>query len=111
VEASYFLTGESMNFESSKGEFGGVKPKGIVGKGGIGAWQVALRYDNMDLNDEDAGINGGEQDVVDAGLNWYVTNTMRIMADYSQVLNLDRPGNVFDGDEPSAFRIRGQVYW
>ena len=41
VEGGWFLTGESMNYKPSKGIYSRVTPKGIVGKGGIGAWQVA----------------------------------------------------------------------
>jgi phosphate-selective porin len=29
-------------------------------KGGTVAWQVAARYDAIDLNDSDAGLTGGE---------------------------------------------------
>jgi phosphate-selective porin OprO/OprP len=111
VEAGYFLTGESMNFKTSNGVYSSVKPKGIVGKGGIGAWQLAVRYESMDLNDSDAGIVGGSQDSFAIGLNWYVNNTMRFMLDYVQVADLDRPGNLHDGDEPSALMMRSQVFW
>jgi phosphate-selective porin OprO/OprP len=111
VEAGYFLTGESMNFKTAEGLYGSVKPKGIVGKGGFGAWQIAVRYDNMDLNDASAGLLGGEQDSLSFGLNWYVTNTMRFQANYVTVLDMDRTGDVHDNDEPSAFLFRSQVYW
>lgn len=111
VEASYFLTGESMNFKTAEGLYGGVKPKGIIGRGGFGAWQLAVRYDTMDLNDAGAGVIGGEQDSLSVGLNWYATNTVRFQANYVTVLDLDRTGDVHDNDEPSAFLFRSQVYW
>ncbi len=112
VEASYFLTGESMSFKPGEGLFGGVKPKGIVGKGGIGAWQVAARYDVMDLNEfEDGGVSGGREEDFRVALNWYPTNTIRFMADYVTVLDLDRPGSSRDGDEPSSVNLRAMVYW
>ncbi|MCG3201854.1 MAG: hypothetical protein NFCOHLIN_01726 [Gammaproteobacteria bacterium] len=112
VEASYFLTGESMRFETDEGHFSGMKPKGIVGRGGIGAWQLAARYDVMDLNDfEDGGVKGGREEDFRVALNWYPTNTIRFMADYVTVLDLDRPGSGFDGDEPSSVNLRAMVYW
>lgn len=112
VEASYFLTGESMKFELDEGHFSGVKPKGIVGKGGIGAWQMAARYDVMDLNEfQDGGVSGGREEDFRVALNWYPTNTIRFMADYVTVLDLDRPGSGFDGDEPSSVNLRAMVYW
>jgi phosphate-selective porin OprO/OprP len=111
VEAAYFLTGESMNFKAAEGLYGGIKPQGVVGRGGFGAWQLAIRFDTMDLNDEEAGLVGGKQDSLAVGLNWYVNNTMRFMADYVTVLDMERPGSRYDEDEPSGFLFRGQVYW
>jgi len=114
AEAGWFLTGESMNYDAGKGQFGSVKPKGIVGKGGIGAWQIAARYDVLDLNDavDVLGVGaGGEQRSFSAGLNWYVNNNMRFMLDYINVLEMDRPGNGFDNDEPHGMTFRGEVFW
>ncbi|MBI2969124.1 MAG: hypothetical protein HYY36_00075 [Gammaproteobacteria bacterium] len=111
AEAAWFLTGESMNFKAAEALYGGVKPNSIVGKGGIGAWQVAVRYDTMDLNDLGAGLPGGEQDALSLGVTWYATNTLRFQANYVTVLDMDRPGNAHDNDEPDAVLFRGQVYW
>ena len=111
VEAGWFLTGEAMAWKPEEAMYGGVKPLGIVGKGGFGAWQVALRYDVLDLNDSGAGVIGGEETDLRVGLNWYVNNTMRFMIDYTDVLSLDRPGNSNDNNEPSAVTLRSQVYW
>jgi phosphate-selective porin OprO/OprP len=111
VEAAYFITGESMNFKAGEALYGGVKPNGIVGKGGIGAWQLAVRYDSMDLNDMGAGLIGGEQDALSLGLTWYATNTLRFQANYVTVLEMTRPGDAHDGDEPDAVLFRSQVYW
>jgi phosphate-selective porin OprO and OprP len=108
IDAGYFLTGESMKYK--KGQFSGIGPKYAVDKGGIGAWQVAIRLENMDLNDG-AAITGGEADVFTAGLNWIPVKNVRFMANYATVLDYDRTGNANDGLEPSAFSMRGQVYW
>jgi phosphate-selective porin OprO/OprP len=105
VEGSWFLTGESMNYKPSKGTYNRVTPKGIVGKGGIGAWQVALRFSSLDLTDED--ITGGEEDNFTLGLNWYATPNIRFAANYVNVLDVD--GGINDGDEPESFQIRSQV--
>ena len=116
VEAGWFLTGESKVYDLKKAQFGGLKPKGIVGHGGIGAWEVGIRFDTLDLNDPDAGAIGGEGDLLTLGLNWYVNNTMRLMANYKQVLDFECTGGAgdclrLDGDESSAFLLRGQIYW
>lgn len=105
VEGGWFLTGESMNYKPSKGIYSRVTPKGIVGKGGIGAWQVALRFSSLDLTDKD--VIGGEEDNFTLGLNWYATPNIRFAANYVNVLDVDGGSN--DGDEPESFQIRSQV--
>jgi phosphate-selective porin OprO and OprP len=120
LDASWFLTGESKNYDAGKGQFGSLKPKGIVGKGGIGAWEIGIRYENFDMNDASVGIFGGDGDQLSFGLNWYVNNTMRLMADYVTLVEFDAPdggvdidgaGGVLDDEDASAFLLRGQIYW
>jgi phosphate-selective porin OprO/OprP len=109
VDVGFFLTGESKNYDAGKAQWGSIKPNGIVGKGGIGAWEVGLRYEESDYND---GVDiNGEMKLFTAGLNWYVNNSLRLMANYVTTLDYNEPGNVKDGDEPSAFMMRGQIYW
>jgi phosphate-selective porin OprO and OprP len=109
IQGSWFLTGESRNYKWTDGAFSGIKPKGVVGKGGIGAWQVGARFSNIDLTDNT--VIGGEEDNFTFALNWYPNANLRFMANYVHVLDLDRPGNVLDGSEPSAFQIRSQIHW
>ncbi|MBI1732578.1 MAG: hypothetical protein HYR49_07385 [Gammaproteobacteria bacterium] len=109
ADVGFFLTGESKNLDIAKAQYGGIKPKSIVGKGGIGAWEIALRYEQADYTDDD--ILGGETDLLTAGLNWYVNNTMRFMANYVTTLDYDEPGGSDDNDEPNAFMVRSQIYW
>ena len=111
VEGGWFLTGESKNYNFKKAQFGSLTPNASVGRGGIGAWEAGIRYEKMDLNDTGAGIIGGDGELLTVGLNWYMTKTIRMMANYKKVMSFDRPGNQFDGDEPSAFLLRGQLYW
>jgi phosphate-selective porin OprO/OprP len=111
VDVGWFLTGESKNYDAGKGQWGSIKPKGIVGKGGIGAWEIAVRYEQADYTDSDAGFTGGEMDLLTVGINWYVNNTMRFMANYVDTLDYDEGTGSDDGDEPSAFMLRGQIYW
>lgn len=107
IEAGWFLTGESMKYK--KGQFSGISPKRPTMNGGLGAWQLALRFEKMDLND--GAIIGGDGDVLTAGINWYPIKNMRFMANYASTLDFSRPGSSLDGAEPSAFSLRSQVYW
>jgi len=102
AQAGYFLTGESRNYKS--GSFGGITPKASVGQGGIGAWELALRYSTVDLTDDD--IDGGEADAVTLGVNWYATPTLRFSANYIDVLEVD--GGTYDDEEPRIFQVRSQ---
>ena len=114
IDAGWFLTGESMKYKG--GAFSGISPKKAVNKGGWGAWQLAARFENMDLND---GVYfGGEADVFTVGLNWHPTSNTRLMANYVTTLDYECPttglgckANGITGIEPSAFQLRAQVYW
>lgn len=81
AQASYFLTGEHRRYKPSEGAFSRVKPKKNYSFGsGLGAWEVAVRYSSLDLND--SGITGGTLNDVTAGLNWYLNPNMKVMWNY-----------------------------
>lgn len=104
---SWFLTGESRNYKSKKGAFGKVKPYDS-----IGAWELALRFSNLDLND--AEITGGEADQMTLGLNWYPTSNTRFMFNYIRVendANGDDAGDVTGSDEPEIYQVRAQLHF
>ncbi len=77
VQVLCFLTGEHDNYNKKTGAFERVRPhthffkpnKCDGGICGMGAWQVGLRYNHLDLNDQ--GINGGILDNWTAGVNWF----------------------------------------
>jgi phosphate-selective porin OprO and OprP len=91
--ASWFLTGESR-YDAYKPKFGffdRVKPRenfSLLNKG-LGAWELILRYSDLDLND--AGIAGGEMSVWTAGLNWYLSPSVRAIFNYG-LADVARPG-------------------
>ena len=113
VSASYFITGESRNYAANKGSFGSVKPKSSVDDGGIGAWQLAVRYDTIDLSDE--GIFGGKQNTYIAGVNWYLTKQVRVTFNASRSNISDATlvsANGADGKNTvNAYGIRLQASW
>lgn len=93
AELSYFLTGESKNYKSSYEGFGRIKPKkDFRGKeNGFGAWEVALKYSETDLND--GLILAGKQSEVAFGVNWYLNPVTRFMFNYVHV-SLEDKGNL-----------------
>lgn len=94
-----------MNYKSSGGNFSKINPKSVVGDGGLGAWQVAARFSNLDLNDGD--INGGEAQSFTLGVNWYATAKIRFTLNYVDVLEAD--GGPHPEDEPSLIQFRSQL--
>lgn len=78
LEAGLFLTNDKREYRG--GSFRAIKVVKPVGKGGLGAWQVNLRYDYLDMID--AGIVGGQQDSVQASLIWTPVDQVRFMLNY-----------------------------
>jgi len=83
---SYFLTGESRTYDTKKGAFGRQQPKRNFDfkNGGLGAWELATRFDGLDMNTTH--VNGGRLKTGTVALNWYINPHVRFMADYSHVL-------------------------
>jgi phosphate-selective porin OprO/OprP len=78
---SWFITGEHKNYKTSSAAFGRVSPKKNFGKeGGAGAFELAARYSNIDLDDTD--IEGGYVSNIGLGLNWYLNPNTRFMLNY-----------------------------
>ena len=134
VQASLFLTGEHRIYLRDIGGFGRVRPlepfyfvphnglgSGLGSIFGRGAWEVAARYDYLDLNSAAFGAipavkgvagsaaaalpaTGFEHDI-DVGLNWYLNPNVKVQWDYVHALreSLTLPGEV------DAFGIRMQL--
>jgi phosphate-selective porin OprO/OprP len=95
VQASWFLTGEHRPYVRRQGVFGQMKPHenffwvedeacgGTLF--GRGAWEMAVRYSHVNLNDQ--GVEGGVVSDVTFGLNWYLNPNSRFMGN---VILIDR---------------------
>lgn len=99
AQASWVLTGET--FKYTQGKFVRVRPQNPRG-----AWEVAVRFSRVDLNDE--GIFGGEEKNLTGALNWYAPgNQFRVMANLIFVKT-----DEYAGDEnPTIFQLRVQFHW
>jgi len=96
VQASWLLTCERRSYKTSSAAFAApeVEKKSKLENGGIGAWELAVRYSDLDLNGRAGvvgrpapagGIRGGEQKIWTAGLNWYPDSFVRLALDYQRV--------------------------
>ncbi len=115
VDASLFLTGEHRNY--SQGTFSRIKVLDPVSQGGVGAWQVAGRYDVIDLSDKAGEIASfgaiscsecGEQRTWLFGVNWYPVDYVRFMLNVGHS-KID--GGKNDGAEVTAAGVRAQIDW
>jgi len=103
IYASYFLTGEHRAYKPAEAAFSRVKPnRNFLQDGGPGAWEAVARYSHLDLEDGD--VNGGEQDDITLGLNWYLNPNVRVMLNYVYADAEDK----YDG-EMHAFQTRFQI--
>lgn len=82
AEAGLFLTpGDSRGY--SGGRFNRTRPMRTVDEGGIGAVQLNVRYDCLDLND--AGVIGGRQNLIAASLIWTPVDHARLSLNYGHL--------------------------
>jgi phosphate-selective porin OprO/OprP len=96
LEGSWLITGEHRLYNASTAAFDGpAVPHPFSLKNGTwGAWELALRYSDADLNfhagqpgtapTADA-IRGGDQRIFSVGLNWYMNPVFHLMFDVDQV--------------------------
>ncbi len=80
VYLSYFLTGEHRPYKKSDAAFSRVKPMNDFGDEGSGAWELALRFSYIDLEDET--VTGGEAWDITAGVTWYLNPNTQLKFNY-----------------------------
>ncbi|HUR29415.1 MAG TPA: porin, partial [Planctomycetota bacterium] len=109
--ASYFLTGESRGYNTATGAFSRVRVAHPFGKdGGMGAWEVGLRYSTLDLNSEaghssapgtvnpQSANDGGRVDSITAGTTWYLNDYTRVMMNYIHIQPDDNQDGTSEAD-------------
>jgi phosphate-selective porin OprO and OprP len=105
-EVGYFLTGETRGYKRGDGTWSRTKVLNPFGKGGIGAFQIATRFEYLDLDDDAliagptnnfaTGVSslaaldsrlgrGGTQTSYLLGLNWYPMDYVRFMVNYGHI--------------------------
>jgi len=100
VEGSWMITGQRRRYNDGNYAFDGPKIDGSFNpaKGNWGAWELAARYSDTDLNYHQGtfgkalptgGVRGGNLKIITGGVNWYLNSIARIMFDYQHV-KIDR---------------------
>jgi len=106
VEVGWFIVGGQRNYSTDKKvvERPHIDRNFHAGGGGMGAWQVAFRFDTIDLTD--AGIAGGVQETFTVGANWYWNPHMRVM--FNVIFADIGDGGPFGEGELTIFATRFQ---
>jgi phosphate-selective porin OprO/OprP len=125
VQAAWTLTGEERTYNSATGAFAPPKPADPfdLEKGGWGAFELAGRYSDLDLNDRTLDpanvvtgwsgssktytyyntVRGGDQRILTAALNWYPLSAVKLGLQY-QVIQISR---LQSGSTPSSLIVVG----
>ncbi|MFA5989551.1 MAG: porin [Sphingomonas sp.] len=96
VTASWVLTGEYRRHNIATGSFQNPRPfrSFSPANGGWGAVELAARYSWLNLDFRagapgtlalPAAVRGGEQQILTAGLNWYLNSNVKLLLDYQLV--------------------------
>ncbi len=79
LQAGYFITGENRVYKISPGKFARTKPVNPISKGGLGAFEIAARFDSLDARKA-----GDEKiDNYSVGINWYPESHLRLAINYT----------------------------
>jgi phosphate-selective porin OprO/OprP len=89
LEGAYWLTGENTAYDKEKGTFGRTSPKHNFGDGdGTGAWQLALRYDHIEWDDDfDVGVVTSAEAITQwtAGVKWWLNPNTAIHLNVARI--------------------------
>lgn len=76
LQGSYFVTGESRAYKKSAASFSRVKPTSNYGDDGNGAIELAIRMQEIELDEMTAGENA---EALSMGINWHLNPNARVM--------------------------------
>jgi phosphate-selective porin OprO/OprP len=85
--ASWIVTGEMRKYNRRSATMGPVPISKPVNRGGVGAWELAARWSDLDLSDR--AIEGGEMRILSFGVNWWLTPWSAFSMNYRDI-RLDR---------------------
>lgn len=82
VYGTFFLTGESRSFKN--GTVDRLKPIRPFDptKGNWGAWELAVRYDRINLTDHNLSPLNHDAHAITGAVNWYLNGNLKLMFNY-----------------------------
>lgn len=101
AQAAYVLTGETRGYDFTTGTIQNPSPASKCG-----AWEIAVRYSYVDLNDKN--IFGGTEHNTTIGLNWFVNDNVRLAANYIRA-NIRNTNPLNFGGQAAPFPIKRQL--
>ena len=114
---SFWPTGETRNYDATKGEFGRPKIINPITAGGLGGVEFLARYDYADLTDayktattaagRTLSQDAGKYEGWTLGANYYPTAYVRVQANYTSA-DIDNPGPGRDV-KINQFQVRTQI--
>jgi len=120
IQLSYFLTGENRIYDRRLGREGSLYHSGPYTPFwftraedggwslGRGAWEVAARYNYLNLND--GPVRGGILEGLEVGLNWYLNQNLKIQFEYLHESRDELKTGQFSG-HVDALGIRTQIFF
>ncbi len=94
----WFVTGEARPYSVKRGTFGRIEPNRATG-----AFELALRYSVLDLND--GPITGGTEGNATLGVNWYYRRNLRLMTNLIHAETDSEGGN----EDVNILQFRAQL--
>jgi len=117
VFASFWPTGETRNYDPTKGEFGRPKILNPITAGGFGGVELGVRYDYADLTEayetastaasRTLSADAGKYTAWTLGANYYPTGYVRLMANFTHS-KIEKPLAARDV-KANTFQLRAQV--
>jgi len=100
LSASYLFNQKVRPYSTKQGKFKRITPDKY------GLWEIAARFSNLDLNDKNAGVFGGQVDSITLGANYYINNHMRAMFNI-----VSANGDQYAKFDSNSLGARIQVTW
>ncbi len=105
VSGLWNLTGETWGYKA------GVPTTPLPNEPASGMWQLGVRYDKTDLNDDP--VLGGTENNLTVGVNWYWRSNFKFMLNYVKVSSTKYSSSLKHDvdDNPNILEARAQFYW